>query len=121
MGAVLAADPGNNDLVRRTFMFRVGEGDITEAIPLATRIADLDRRSGVADLVLVLQEFKAGHYQEALSRVEALPKDGVERFQAPLLSAWAQAGMGQTGRRCKRWPTRNRRTACRSSPSSIAR
>ena len=96
MGAVLAADPGNNDLVRRTFMFRVGEGDITEAIPLATRIADLDRRSGVADLVLVLQEFKAGHYQEALSRVEALPKDGVERFQAPLLSAWAQAGMGQT-------------------------
>jgi tetratricopeptide (TPR) repeat protein len=94
MGRALDADPGNNDLVRRTFLFRVGDGDITQAIPLATRIADLDRRSGLADLVLVLQEMKAGHYQEALTRAQALPMDGVERLAAPLLSAWAQVGSG---------------------------
>lgn len=95
MGDALAADPGNNDLVRRTFLFRVGEGDIAGAIPLATRIADLDRRAGLADLVLVLEEFKAGHYEKALSRAEALPQDGVEGVAAPILAAWAQVGMGK--------------------------
>jgi tetratricopeptide (TPR) repeat protein len=96
MGRALAADPGNNDLVRRTFLFRVGDGNITEAIPLASRIADLDRRSGFADLVLVLQAFKAGHYEDALTRAQALPKEGVERLAAPMLAAWADVGLGKT-------------------------
>jgi tetratricopeptide (TPR) repeat protein len=95
MGTALAADPGNNDLVQRTFLFRIGEGDITKAIPLATQIADLDRRSGFADLVLVLQAFKAGQYQEALARAQALPHEGVERLAAPLLAGWAEYGLGK--------------------------
>jgi tetratricopeptide (TPR) repeat protein len=95
MGAALQADPDNDDLVRRTFMFRISEGDVAKAIPLATRIADLDRRSGFADLVLVLQQLKEGNYQEALARTRMLPDDGVERLVAPLLSAWAQVGMGK--------------------------
>ncbi len=95
MGTALQADPDNDDLVRRTFMFRISEGDIAKAIPLATRIADLDRRSGFADLVLVLQKLKAGNYEEALARTRMLPDDGVERLVAPLLSAWAQVGMGK--------------------------
>jgi tetratricopeptide (TPR) repeat protein len=96
MGAALAADPANDELVRRTFLFRIGEGDITEAIPLATRIADLDRRSGFADLVLVLQQLKAGHYLEALNRAKALPDDGAQGVAAPVLTAWAEVGLGQT-------------------------
>ncbi len=95
MGAALAADPGNNDLVRRTFLFRVSGGDIVGAMPLATRIADLDRRAGLADLVLVLEEFKAGNFGKALSRAEALPQDGIERVAAPILAAWAQVGLGK--------------------------
>ena len=95
IGRALAADPGNSELVRRAFLFRVGSGDITEALPLATRIADLDRRSGIADLVLVMQAMKAGRYDEALTRAQALPKDGVERFATPLLSAWAEIGLGK--------------------------
>jgi tetratricopeptide (TPR) repeat protein len=96
MGRTLASDPGNVELVRRTFLFRIGEGDITAAIPLATRIADLQSHSGFADLVLVLQQFKAGHYQEALLRAPALSHDGIERIAAPLLTAWARVGLGQT-------------------------
>ncbi|MGH6981032.1 MAG: tetratricopeptide repeat protein [Stellaceae bacterium] len=96
IGRTLSADPGNNELVRRAFLLRIGGGDITEAIPLATRIADLDRRSGMADLVLVLQAMKAGHYEEAVTRAEALPKNGVERLAVPILTAWAQLGLGKT-------------------------
>jgi tetratricopeptide (TPR) repeat protein len=96
MGAALAADPANDELVRRTFLFRVGEGNITDAIPLATRIADLDRRSGFADLVLVLQQLKSGHYREALDRARASPADGAQRVTGPMLTAWAEVGLGQT-------------------------
>ena len=95
MGGALEADPDNDDLVRRTFMFRISDGDVAKALPLATRIADLDRRSGFADLVLVLQKLKAGDYQEALARTRMLPQDGVDRVLAPLLAAWAQVGLGK--------------------------
>ncbi|HEY5208055.1 MAG TPA: tetratricopeptide repeat protein [Stellaceae bacterium] len=95
MGRALAADPGNLDLVRRTFLFRIGDGDINAALPLATRIADLDRRAGFAELVLVLRDIKAGHYAEALQRTKDLPHDGVERLAAPLLAAWAEVGEGK--------------------------
>jgi len=95
IGEALKADPGNNDLVRRAFLLRLGGGDITQALPLATRIADLDRRSGMADLVLVLQAFKAGRYDEALTRAQSLPKEGVERLAAPILSAWAEIGQNK--------------------------
>ncbi|HEX4113653.1 MAG TPA: tetratricopeptide repeat protein [Stellaceae bacterium] len=91
----LAADPGNMDLVRRSFLFRVGGGDVASALPLARRIADLDRHSGFADLVLVLQEMKAGHYDVALRRANDLPHDGVERLVVPLLAAWAEMGQGE--------------------------
>jgi tetratricopeptide (TPR) repeat protein len=90
----LAADPGNMDLVRRSFLFRVGEGDVASALPLAGRIADLDRQSGFADLVLVLQAMKAGHYDVALRRANDLPHAGVERLAAPMFAAWAEAGQG---------------------------
>jgi tetratricopeptide (TPR) repeat protein len=95
MDRALAADPGNMDLVRRSFLFRVGDGDIASAVPLADRIADLDRRSGFADLVLVLQAMQQGHYDVALRRANDLPHAGVERLAAPLLAAWAEVGQGQ--------------------------
>src|ERR1700677_2901200 len=41
----LAADPGNYDLVRRTFLLRVSDGRIADAVPLAQRIVSTDGRS----------------------------------------------------------------------------
>src|SRR5258708_5067592 len=43
MNRALAEDPGNNDLVRRTFVLRVSEGRVAEAVPLAQRIVELDQ------------------------------------------------------------------------------
>ena len=96
----LVGDPENFDLMKRAFVFRVGEGDITEALPLATRIADLDRKSGFAQLVLVLEDVKGGHYDEAKTRVQTLPRDGAEHLAAPLIAAWADVGLQRPRRRC---------------------
>src|SRR6266851_1301433 len=42
MSRALADDPGNSDLVRRTFVLRVSEGRMAEAVPLAHRIGEAD-------------------------------------------------------------------------------
>lgn len=93
----LAADPGNDDLVRHTFLLRVSEGHIAEAVPLAQRIVDVDGYSGLPGLVLLEQELKTGQYDKVVKDAQAMPRDGAQRFAVPLLLAWAQAGQNQFG------------------------
>jgi tetratricopeptide (TPR) repeat protein len=93
MSRALADDPGNVDLVRRTFVLRVSEGRIAEAVPLAQRIVDLDRNAGLAQIVLLLQEVKAGDFAAAVQRARLLPSDGAQRLSAPLLIAWSEVGL----------------------------
>jgi len=91
----LAADSDNYDLIRRTFLLRLSEGHIAEAVPLAQKIAAIDGRSGLAGLVLLEQEVKAGRYDAATEEAAAMPRDGALRFAVPLLQAWSEAGRGQ--------------------------
>jgi Flp pilus assembly protein TadD len=95
MDDALVADPGNPDLMRRDFLFRVGAGEIAGAIPLAMRIADLDRHSGFAELVLVLRDMKNRNYRDAREHAKILPHAGLQRVAAPVLAAWADVGLGQ--------------------------
>jgi Flp pilus assembly protein TadD len=93
MGRVLADDPDNADLMRRTFVLRVSEGRVAEAVPLAQRIVDVDHSAGLAQMVLLLQDAKSGNFQGALKRARALPTDGAQRIAAPLLVAWCETGL----------------------------
>lgn len=95
MNRALADDPGNFDLVRRTFILRVSEGRVADAVPLAQHIVDLDRESGLAGIVLLLQEVKAGNYRAAEQRARALSNDGAQRLAAPLLISWCEVGLQQ--------------------------
>src|ERR1700691_687532 len=93
MDRALAEDPGNSELMRRDFRLRLGSGRIADALPLAVHIADLDRSSSLAQLVLLLQDVKAGRYAEASQRARTLPQEGAERFIAPVLIAWCEVGV----------------------------
>jgi tetratricopeptide (TPR) repeat protein len=93
MGRALADDPENNDLVRRTFVLRVSEGRVDEAVPLARRIVALDRHAGLPQIVLLLQDVKAGDFAAAQQRAQSLPSDGAQRLSAPLLIAWCEVGL----------------------------
>ena len=93
----LAADPGNYDLVRHTFLLRVSDGRIAQAVPLAQRIVDIDGRSGLAGLVLLEQDLKTGKYATVVQDATGMPREGAQRFSVPLMLAWAQAGRGQFG------------------------
>jgi tetratricopeptide (TPR) repeat protein len=93
----LAADPGNYDLVRHVFLLRVSEGRVEDSVPLARRIIDIDGSSGLPGLVLLEQALKAGKYDDAATRAQAMPREGAQRFAVPLMLAWAEGGRHQYG------------------------
>lgn len=93
MNQVLAEDPGNNDLLRRTFVLQVSAGRMAEAVPLAQAILRLDQTVGLAQLVLLLQEVKTGDFAAAARRARALPNDGAQRLAQPLVVAWCETAL----------------------------
>ena len=92
MDKALAANPDNLGLTRRTFVLRVSEGHIAAAVPLAKRLVDLEGNSGLAALVLLVEDIKAGNYPAAAMLAAAMPRQGAERYSLPLLSAWIEVG-----------------------------
>jgi tetratricopeptide (TPR) repeat protein len=97
----LASDPGNYELVRRAFLLRLTEGKVEEAAPLARRLVAIDGKTGLAGLVLLEQEMKAGHYDVAARDAAAMPREGGLRFAVPVFEAWAQAGLGHPAQATK--------------------
>jgi tetratricopeptide (TPR) repeat protein len=91
MEKALADDPGNFDLVRRAFVLRVSDGHIADSLPLAERIVDLDGNSGLAAIVLLVEEIKDGKFDAAAARAKTLSRSGPQRFAMPLLTAWIEA------------------------------
>jgi tetratricopeptide (TPR) repeat protein len=70
------------------------EGRLAEARPLAESELKVDPSDAVAQLVLLLDEAKAGRSAAALARAEALPNEGVHRFIGPLARAWTRMATG---------------------------
>src|SRR5258708_31587840 len=93
MSRALADDPDNADLVRRTCVLRVSEGRVAGAVPVGERIGALERNGGLAQIVVLLQEVKAGDFAAARERARLLPSDGAQRLSAPLLTAWCEMGL----------------------------
>ncbi len=92
MNQALARDPGNFDLLQRTFVLRVSEGRLTEAVPLAQRVVKVNQTDGLAQLVLLLEEVKTGDFKAAVDRARLLPNEGAQRLAGPLLLAWCEVG-----------------------------
>ncbi|MGE5515574.1 MAG: tetratricopeptide repeat protein [Bacteroidota bacterium] len=94
--AALKYDPDNVDLLQRAFTLLVAEGRMEEAWPLADRLLAFDSDAPIPLLVAGLRDARDGNFAQADTRFAALPKRGVFGFLAPLMSAWAKAGAGQT-------------------------
>jgi tetratricopeptide (TPR) repeat protein len=92
MEQALADDPNNFDLVRRTFVLRVSDGRVAEAVPLAQRLVELDGNSGLAAIVLLVEDIRAGKLDAAAQRAQGLARAGPQRYAMPLLTAWIEAG-----------------------------
>ncbi len=90
----LRADPTNAELIERTFVASLSNGDITEGADLARRLVARDPKNSLGHLVLGVEQFKAKHYVAA-RRQFSQGAVGQERdVTAALLTAWTYAGQG---------------------------
>ena len=90
----LKQDPGSPELISRTFLMEASEGRFDRARALAEGELKLDPTDAVAELILLIDRFKAGDTAGALARAEALPGDGVHRLLGPLARAWTRMATG---------------------------
>ena len=87
----LAAQPGDTEVLQQAFVACLTAGR-SEAVQLARRLPD----SQAAQLLLGAVEARAGRWQAAEQRFNALPRQGLTQLLQPLLVAWAQQGGGHT-------------------------
>src|SRR5215468_2207123 len=90
----LKSDSESPELIARTFLMEASEGRFDRARALAERELKLDPTDPVAELILLIDRFKAGDTAGALARAEALPGDGVHRLLGPLARAWTRMATG---------------------------
>jgi len=93
---VLKSDPRNADLLGRTFISVLGEGNVEEAGKLADRVLQLDRNDRIARLVVGVRALKQRQYALARQNLAQSVRGPVTDLTAALLAAWALAGAGDT-------------------------
>ena len=91
---VLKLDPKNPDLLSRTFLSVLTEGDIDQASKLAERMLEVDRTDKISHLVIGVRELKLKHYGVAKQNFAQSVRGPVTDLTAAMLSAWAQQGAG---------------------------
>ncbi|MGB7176083.1 MAG: hypothetical protein WBD33_04475, partial [Xanthobacteraceae bacterium] len=91
---VLKLDPKNPDLLSRTFLSVLTNGDIDQASKLAERMLDVDHTDKISHLVIGIRELKLKHYGAAKQNSAQSVRGPVTDLTAALLSAWAQEGAG---------------------------
>jgi tetratricopeptide (TPR) repeat protein len=85
------ADPSNGTLHEQAFLAAL-LADRPEAVTLARGLP----KNQAAQLVLVDDDARQGHWDNAIKRLQAIPQQGVTQVLVPLLLAWCQQGAGQT-------------------------
>lgn len=92
--SALRADPHNADLLERTFLAVVAEGDIESAARFAERSAKVDKNSRLARLVLGVRALKHKRYRSAEPDFAQAIHGPITDLAPTLLLAWAEYGAG---------------------------
>ncbi len=94
----LRADPRNPELIERTFVASLSNGDVDQAIDLARRLVALDPKNGLAHLVLGVGQMRDGHWVAARREFMSGGAGRQHDVTATLLTAWCYAGQGEAKR-----------------------
>ena len=92
----LNLDSKNRRIRRAAFYSLVASGKIDSAKKLAGEIVTDDSAEPIANLVLALQELRAGNRDAAAKRISDMPRRGMNSFTSPLLLAWIRFAEGKT-------------------------
>jgi len=91
---VLKLDPRNPDLLGRSFLSTLTDGDVEGASKLAERLLAVDHTDRIARLVIGIRELKQKHYAAARQDFAQSVRGPVTDLTATLLTGWAHYGEG---------------------------
>lgn len=97
-GAALKANPSNLDLLDRTFVALVSAGNMDQAMRYADRLVQVDKGHRIGRLALGVRALRNRQYGIARTNFDVAARGPVLDLIAPMLSAWAYAGSGDTER-----------------------
>jgi Flp pilus assembly protein TadD len=93
--SALRGDPSNTELLERTFLAVLANGEVEEAIKLAERVLRADKTDRVAHLVLGVRAIKQKQYPIARRELAQSIRGPITDLTATLLSAWTLATPGE--------------------------
>ena len=96
--AALKGNPGNPDLINRTFIALLSAGEMDKAVVFADRMIALDKNNPIAHLVLGIRALRAHDYATARTHLAATTDKPILQLATPLILTWTYAGSGQTKR-----------------------
>jgi tetratricopeptide (TPR) repeat protein len=94
--AALRGDVNNTDLLGRTFLAVLANGEVEEASKLAERVLKADKTDRVARLVLGVRAIKQKQFQAARQQLTQSVRGPITDLAATLLTAWTYAGPNET-------------------------
>ncbi len=94
MDQVLEADPKNTGVLQMTFLLKLQDGAVAQAIPMARQLLASQPDNQLAGLNLISDAFRKRDFGTAKTLIGALDKQGLGELLKPLLGAWADAGLG---------------------------
>ena len=95
---VLRSDPRNPELIERTFVAALSNGDIDDALVFGRRLVKSDPKNGLAHMVLGIGQMRDGHWVAARREFASGSAGREHDITATLLTAWTFAGQGDETR-----------------------
>ena len=92
LGKALEKTPDNTLLLSNTFLARLADGDITEAVPMAREIVKRQNSAPIAKLILLVDAVERNDLPGAGPILANFPERGFSGFLKPLLTSWVMVG-----------------------------
>jgi len=96
--AALRGDPSTNELLGRTFLAVLANGEVDEGVKLAERVLQVDKNDSIARLVLGVRALKQKQYSVARRELFQSVRGPITDLAAMLLSAWTMANPSEAKR-----------------------
>lgn len=94
----LKGDPNNQDLTKSLYRMLVLSGKVEEAIPLARKLEGVkvveEGSEFSPEMLLAIDEAKAGNYEHADRYLAEIPKAGFNTLLVPQMRVWLKFAMG---------------------------
>jgi tetratricopeptide (TPR) repeat protein len=90
---VLEENPDDQKLLRRTFILALSAGQMETAISLAQRIERSGGKMSTAEMLLGVDLIRQKKFEEAKNLFDAMPRNGLTTYAAPLALAWSYVGL----------------------------